>query len=151
MKTSKFTEEQIAFALRQAEAGTPVEQVCREPGVSEATFYRWKRRSGGMGVAEVGRLRQPANEPFLRAIEISDRRYDRRERDSGATTASGRPEPHSPALEAHDGFADDRQGIQCRSVRAGDADPHPVHESLVRRSNTSFSGPVKRPTTIEAG
>ena len=58
MKKSKFTEEQVAFALRQAEAGTPVEQVCRKLGVSKATFYRWKKQFGGMSVAEVRRLKQ---------------------------------------------------------------------------------------------
>jgi putative transposase len=57
MKKSKFTEEQIAFALRQAEAGTPVEQVCRKLGISRATFFRWKKRFGGMGTAELRRLR----------------------------------------------------------------------------------------------
>lgn len=58
MKKSKFTEEQIGFALRQAEAGTPVEQVCRKLGVSQATFFRWKKQFGGMGVGELRRLRQ---------------------------------------------------------------------------------------------
>ena len=58
MKKSKFTEEQIAFALRQAEAGTPVEQVCRKLSISQATFFRWKKRFGGMGTAELRRLRQ---------------------------------------------------------------------------------------------
>ena len=43
MKTSKFTDEQIALALRQAEAGTPVGEICRKLGVSEQTFYRWRR------------------------------------------------------------------------------------------------------------
>ena len=54
----RFTEEQIAFALRQAEAGTPVTEVCRKMGVSEQSFYRWKRKYVGMGVAELRRLRQ---------------------------------------------------------------------------------------------
>jgi len=57
MKKSKFSEEQITFALRQAEAGTPVEQVCRKLGVSQATFFRWKKQFGGMGVGELRRLR----------------------------------------------------------------------------------------------
>lgn len=57
-KKSKFTEEQIAFALRQAEAGLPVEDLCRKLGVSPATFFRWKARYGQMGTAEVRRLRQ---------------------------------------------------------------------------------------------
>ena len=54
----RFTEEQIAFALRQAEGGTPVTEVCRKMGVSEQSFYRWKRKYDGMGVAELRRLRQ---------------------------------------------------------------------------------------------
>jgi len=58
MKRKRFTEEQIAFALRQAEAGTPVEEVCRRMGVSEPSFYRWKKRFAGMGVPEIRRLRQ---------------------------------------------------------------------------------------------
>jgi putative transposase len=43
MKKSRYTEEQIAFALRQADSGTPVVDVCRQMGISEATFYVWKR------------------------------------------------------------------------------------------------------------
>jgi putative transposase len=58
MKRKRFTEEQIAFALRQAEAGTPVEEVCRKMGVSEPSFYRWKKRFAGMGLPEIRRLRQ---------------------------------------------------------------------------------------------
>ncbi len=54
----RFTEEQIAFALRQAEGGTPVTEVCRKMGISEQSFYRWKRKYEGMGVAELRRLRQ---------------------------------------------------------------------------------------------
>ncbi len=57
MKRSRFTEEQIAFALRQAEAGTAVAEVCRKMGVSEATFFRWRKRFAGMGVAEIRRLK----------------------------------------------------------------------------------------------
>jgi putative transposase len=58
MKTSQYTEEQIALALRQAESGVPVAEVCRKLGISAATFYRWKKRFGGLGVAEVRELRQ---------------------------------------------------------------------------------------------
>ena len=58
MKRKRFTEEQIAFALRQAETGTPVAEVVRKIGVSEQTFYRWKKKYAGMGVAEVRRLKQ---------------------------------------------------------------------------------------------
>lgn len=58
MKKSRFTEEQIAFALRQAESGVPIREVCRKMGVSEQTFFRWKKKFAGMGVAEVRRLKQ---------------------------------------------------------------------------------------------
>jgi putative transposase len=60
MKRKRYTEPQIAFALRQAEAGTPVAEICRKMGV--ATFYRWKKRYGGLGVPEIRRLRQPEQE-----------------------------------------------------------------------------------------
>ena len=58
MKKGRFTEEQIAFALRQAETGTPVAEVICKMGISEQTFYRWKKQYAGMGVAEVRRLKQ---------------------------------------------------------------------------------------------
>ena len=57
MKKSRYTAEQIAFALRQAESGTPAPEVCRKMGISEQTFYRWKKKYMGMGVTEVRRLR----------------------------------------------------------------------------------------------
>jgi len=58
MKKTTFTEEQIAYALRQAETGTPVADICRKLGVSEQTFYRWQKKFAGMGIAELRRLRQ---------------------------------------------------------------------------------------------
>ena len=58
MKKSKFTEEQIAFALRQAETGTRVAEVCRKMGIAERTYFRWKKKYGGLGVSELRRLRQ---------------------------------------------------------------------------------------------
>ena len=58
MKKTKFTEEQIAFALRQAETGTRVAEVCRKLGISDATFYNWRKKYGGLGVPELRRLKQ---------------------------------------------------------------------------------------------
>ena len=57
-----YTEEQIAAALRRVEGGTPATEVCRKLGVSENTFYRWKRKYAGMGVAELRRLKQLEDE-----------------------------------------------------------------------------------------
>ena len=62
MKKSKFTEEQIAYALRQVESGTPPADVCRQIGVSEATFYIWKKKYAHLGVAEVRKLRSREEE-----------------------------------------------------------------------------------------
>jgi len=58
MKKSKFTDQQIAFALQQAEGGTPVEEVCRKMGISQATFFRWKKVYGGLMPSEVRKLKQ---------------------------------------------------------------------------------------------
>lgn len=57
MGRKRFTEEQIAFALRQAEAGTGVTEIARKLGISEQTFYRWKKQFAGLGVAELRKLR----------------------------------------------------------------------------------------------
>ena len=57
MKSSRYTAEQVAFVMRQAESGTPVSDICRKMGITEQTFYRWKRKFAGMGIAEVRRLR----------------------------------------------------------------------------------------------
>lgn len=58
MRKSRFTEQQIAFALKQAETGTRVSEVCRKMGVAEATFYNWKKKYSGLGVSELRRLKQ---------------------------------------------------------------------------------------------
>jgi len=58
MKKSKFTGEQIAFALRQAGVGTPVAEICRKMGVSEATYYRWTQLYGGLGPSKLRKMRQ---------------------------------------------------------------------------------------------
>jgi putative transposase len=58
MKKTKFTEEQIAFALKQAETGTSVQEVTRKMGISEQTFYNWKKKYGGLGPSELRKLKQ---------------------------------------------------------------------------------------------
>lgn len=58
MKKTRFTEQQIAFALKQAETGTAVAEVVRKMGISEATFYNWKKKYGGLSINELRRLKQ---------------------------------------------------------------------------------------------
>lgn len=73
MPKKKMSEEQIAFALRQAESGTPVAEICRRLGVSEASFYRWKKVYAGMGVAEIRRLKQLEDENTKLKRLVADR------------------------------------------------------------------------------
>ena len=58
MRTSRFTNEQIVQALRQAESGTPVADICRKLQVTETTFYRWKKKFTGLDVSDLRELRQ---------------------------------------------------------------------------------------------
>ncbi len=77
MKKSKFTEEQIAFALRQAESGTTVGEVCCKMGISEATFYNWKKKYGGLGVSELRRLKQLEEENARLKRMVADLSLDK--------------------------------------------------------------------------
>jgi putative transposase len=77
MKRSKFTESQIIFALKQAETGVKVEEVCRKMGISEATFFNWKKKYGGLGVPELRRLRQLEEENYRLKQIIADLTLDK--------------------------------------------------------------------------
>jgi putative transposase len=77
MRKKTFTEEQIALALREAETGTPLTEVCRKLGVSEQSFYRWKRKYMGMGVAELRRLKQLEEENRKRKKIVADLMLDK--------------------------------------------------------------------------
>jgi putative transposase len=77
MKKSKFTEEQILFALKQADAGQAASDVCRQMGISEATFYNWKKRFGNLGLPEVRELRQLRDENARLKRLVADLTLDR--------------------------------------------------------------------------
>lgn len=62
MSGKRHSEEQIIYALKQAEGGASVKEICRQLGVSEATFYAWKKKYGGLGVSELRELRQLRDE-----------------------------------------------------------------------------------------
>jgi len=77
MKKSKFTEQQIDFALQQAEGGTQVAEVCRKMGISEATFYRWKQLYGGLLPSELKKLRQVEEENTRLRKVVADLTLDK--------------------------------------------------------------------------
>ncbi len=58
MKRSRFTEEQIAFALKQQELGAAIDEICRKMGIAQATFFNWKKKYSGLGPSELRRLKQ---------------------------------------------------------------------------------------------
>jgi putative transposase len=77
MKKSRYTEEQIIGILKQHEAGVKTADLCREHGVSEATFYNWKSKYGGMDVSEAQRLRQMEDENRRLKALVADLSLDR--------------------------------------------------------------------------
>jgi putative transposase len=77
MKRKRFSVEQIAYAITQAESGTAVAAICRQMGVSEPTFYRWKKKYSGMGVAEVRRLKQLEEENLKLKRLVADLSLDK--------------------------------------------------------------------------
>ena len=77
MKASKFSEAQIAFVLKQAEDGTAIGEVCRKVGISEATFYNWRKKYAGLMPSEMKRLRQLEDENGKLKRIVADLSLDR--------------------------------------------------------------------------
>ena len=77
MKRSRYSDEQIAYALRQAESGTPVADVCRTLGISEATFYVWKKKYANLGATELRELRQLREENSKLKRVVADLTLDK--------------------------------------------------------------------------
>lgn len=77
MKKTKYTDEQIAFAVKQSETGTRAEEVCRKMGISQATLYNWKKKYGGLSVSEVRRLKQLEEENNRLKKRVADLSLDK--------------------------------------------------------------------------
>jgi len=77
MKRKRFTEEQIAAVLKQAELGVEVKDLCRKFGFTETTFYRWKKQYAGMGISELRELRQTREENARLKRIVADLTLDR--------------------------------------------------------------------------
>jgi putative transposase len=77
MKKSKFTEAQIVFAIKQSETGVQVSEICRKMGISEPTFYNWKKKYGGLGVSELRQLRQLQEENIKLKQIVADLSLDK--------------------------------------------------------------------------
>ncbi len=78
MGKKHFTEEQIAFALRQHDGGTAVAEIIRKLGVSEQTFYRWKKKYAGLSIAELRRLKQLEEENRKLKQVVADLSLDKK-------------------------------------------------------------------------
>jgi putative transposase len=77
MKKSKFTEAQIVFSLKQSESGVSVEEICRKLGISQQTFYNWKKKYGGLDPAELRRLKQLEEENARLKKMVADLSLDK--------------------------------------------------------------------------
>ena len=77
MKASKFTDAQKAFVIKQGEEGTPVAEVCRKAGISQATYFNWKKKYAGLLPTEMRRLREPEEESGSLKKIVADLTLDR--------------------------------------------------------------------------
>jgi putative transposase len=77
MKKSRFSEQQIAFILKQADDGTSIEEICRKAGISQQTYYRWRKKYAGLMPSEVRRLKQLEEENARLKRMVADLSLDK--------------------------------------------------------------------------
>ncbi len=146
MKRSKFSEEQVAYALRQAEAGTAVADVCRQLGVSEATSYVWKKKYAHLGVSELRRLRQLEEENTRLKRLVADLSLDthmlsealRKKSDARTSPRAGRMVPRHVPGQLRAGLptgAVQSRGLVSEESSRGSDGPPPAHPRTRARAS----------------
>lgn len=151
MRKSRYSDEQIAAALRQAEIGTSIAEITRKLGISEATFYTWKKRFGTLGTPEIRELRQLRDE---NQAKTSGRRFDARSRrlagraqkksgESGAPENSAPGSPQNLATERTQGLRNPHREPACSVLSV---------TSNQRRCGSVYAhqGPRRRSSSVRA-
>lgn len=113
MKKSRFTEEQIVFALKQAELGTSVPDVCRKLGISDATFYKWRKKYGAISPSELKHMRQLEEENLRLKKLVADLSLDKAMLQDVLACASGSGICKSATVPVRD-----RSVLRCGSAAA---------------------------------
>ena len=148
MKRSKFSEQQIAFILQQAEQGTSVEEVCRKAGISQQTYYRWRKRYGGLMPSEMRRLKQLEEENQRLKRLVADGSLDkamlqgvvRKNSEAGAAAGAGGRAPADLAGERATGL--------CGSAGVPLELPLPVPPSVAGRLEPAHPGDRPDPRAL---
>ena len=120
MKRSKFSEEQIVYALRQADSGIPISDLCRQLGIAEQTFYAWKKKYAHLGVSELRRLRQVEGENSRLKRLVADLSLDKHMLSEALRKKSkARPPPGTGPMVSWDVSGELCAGLSPRPVRTG--------------------------------
>ena len=144
MKRSRFSEEQIVYAIRQAESGTPVGDLCRQLGVSEATFYTWKKKYAHLGVSELRRLRQVEEENSRLKRLVADLSLDKHMLSEALRKKVYGPHAAETWLA---GFKIPSKSVACGPVDSRSSAGPPGIEPVMRRINPPYgSGFAISPT-----
>jgi putative transposase len=141
MKKSRYSEEQVAYALRLAESGTPVADVCRQTGIAEATFYLWKKKFGSLGVPEVRELRQMREENARLKRLVADALTGQSVVDALDALARRRPLPKAITVDHGTEFTSKaldewayQRGVALNFIRPG----KPVENASIESSTAAF-------------